>query len=75
MQDEKWGRSGNAFVYAKPGEVIDFDEMVFFLRDKVAAYKIPKSMEILKAFPKTASGKIKRRELLEQVTQGRLKRS
>ena len=49
--------------------------MVAFLRDKVAAYKIPKSMESLKEFPKTASGKIKRRELLEPVTKGRLKRS
>jgi len=32
-------------------------------------------MEILKAFPKTASGKIRRRQLLEQMTKGHLKRS
>ncbi|MBU0989704.1 MAG: long-chain fatty acid--CoA ligase [Pseudomonadota bacterium] len=73
VPDEKWGRSGHAFIHPKPDEVIDFEEMVAFLRDKVAAYKIPKSMETLKVFPKTASGKIKRRELLERITKGQLK--
>ena len=72
VPDEKWGRSGHAFIHPKPGEVIDFEEMVAFLRDKVAVYKIPKSMEILKELPKTASGKIKRRELLDQMTKGLL---
>jgi len=52
VPDEKWGRSGHAFIHPKPGEVIDSDEMVSYLRDKVASYKIPKSMEILKAFSK-----------------------
>ncbi len=75
VPDEKWGKSGHAFIHPKPGETIDFDEMVSFLRDKVAAYKIPKSMEILKVFPKTASGKIKRIELLNQVIKGRLQQS
>ena len=75
VPDEKWGRSGHAFVHPRPGEAIDFDEMVSYLRDKVASYKIPRSMEILKAFPKTASGKIKRRELLEQIKKGQIQRS
>ena len=75
VPDEKWGRSGHAFIHPKPGEVIDCEEMVAFLRDKVAVYKIPKSIEILKEFPKTASGKIKRRELLEQMTEGQVKKS
>jgi len=75
VPDEKWGRSGHAFVHPKPGQVIDFDEIVTFLRDKVASYKIPKSMEIMDEFPKTASGKIKRRVLLKQITKGRFKRS
>jgi len=75
MPDEKWGRSGHAFVHPKSDEAINFEEMTAFLRDKVAAYKIPKSMEIVKEFPKTASGKIKRRELLDLVVKGRLKQS
>jgi len=68
VPDEKWGKSGHAFIHPKPGAVIDFQEMVAFLRERVAGYKIPKSMEILKEFPKTASGKIKRRELLGRLT-------
>jgi len=68
VPDEKWGKSGHAFIHPKPGQRIDFEEVVTFLRDKVAGYKIPKSMQILKEFPKTASGKIKRRELLGRLT-------
>jgi fatty-acyl-CoA synthase len=67
VPDERWGRSGHAFIHPKSGEVIDFEEMAAFLNDKVATYKIPKSFEILKEFPKTASGKIKRRELLDKM--------
>jgi len=74
VPDEKWGKSGHAFIHPKPGYRIDFEEIVAFLRNKVARYKIPKSMEILDVFPKTASGKIKRRELLGGVIKGQSER-
>jgi fatty-acyl-CoA synthase len=65
VPDDKWGMSGHAFVRPRDGETIAFDEIVTFLRERVAAYKIPKSMEIIDEFPKTGSGKIKKTELLK----------
>ncbi len=63
VSDKKWGKSGHAFVRLKKGETMDTEEMVLYLRGKVASYKIPKSMEIIGEFPKTASGKIKKSKL------------
>ncbi|MBW2284214.1 MAG: long-chain fatty acid--CoA ligase [Deltaproteobacteria bacterium] len=65
LPDDKWGMSGHAFVRPREGEAIAFDEIVSFLRERVAAYKIPNSMEIVDEFPKTGSGKIKKTELMK----------
>ena len=46
---------------------MDFDELVAFLKDRVAAYKIPKSMALVDELPKTASGKIKKSELAKRT--------
>ncbi len=63
VPDEKWGRVGHAFIKLKKGETMDPQEMVAYLKERLAAYKIPKSMEVIEEFPKTASGKIKKSKL------------
>jgi fatty-acyl-CoA synthase len=68
VPDEKWGNSGHAFIRPKPGEALDYAEMKSYLKDRVAAYKIPKTMEIVEEFPKTASGKIKKSDLLDSFS-------
>ena len=50
------------------GEPLGFDEMVAFLRDKrIAAWKLPERLEIRDAFPMTASGKIQKYLLREEI--------
>jgi cyclohexanecarboxylate-CoA ligase len=57
-----------AFVICEPGEPLRFDEMVAFLRDKrIAAWKLPERLEIRDSFPMTASGKIQKYVLREQI--------
>lgn len=63
IPDEKWGMVGHAFIRPKKGEHIDYREIHLFLKEQVASYKIPKSVEIIDEFPKTASGKIKKSDL------------
>ena len=41
---------------------------VLFARGQMAAYKCPRKVEFVAALPKTASGKVKRKELREQHT-------
>jgi len=57
-----------AFVTCAPGEPLTFDEMAAFLRDKrIAAWKLPERLEIRDSFPMTASGKIQKYLLREEI--------
>jgi fatty-acyl-CoA synthase len=63
VPDPKWGRVGKAFIRLKQGVSLDYSELVAYLKERVASYKIPKSMELVEDLPKTASGKIKKSRL------------
>jgi cyclohexanecarboxylate-CoA ligase len=59
-----------AFVVCAPGTPLTFDEMVAFLRDKrISAWKLPERLEIRDSFPMTASGKIQKYRLREEIAQ------
>ncbi len=57
------GESVKAFVSLKPGMQATPEEIISFCKGAMAAYKRPHAVEILPDLPKTASGKIMRREL------------
>jgi long-chain acyl-CoA synthetase len=57
------GESVKAFVSLKPGSEVTPDELKEFCKARMAAYKYPRVIEILDELPKTASGKILRRQL------------
>ena len=57
VPDEKWGEVGKASIVLKPGETMTKEEVLKFLRGRIAKYKIPKYMEFVEELPKTASGK------------------
>ena len=65
MPDEKWGEVGYAVICPKPGETISEEEVIEFLRDKVARYKIPKHISFSESLPKSAAGKIAKYVLKE----------
>jgi fatty-acyl-CoA synthase len=63
VPDDLWGEVGKAFVTPKPGLSVSGDELKTYLLDKLAKYKIPKYYEIRDSLPKSATGKILKREL------------
>jgi long-chain acyl-CoA synthetase len=63
--DEYRGETVRAFVSLKPGARAETDELIAFCRERLAAYKCPRSIDVLDELPKTVSGKILRRELRE----------
>jgi fatty-acyl-CoA synthase len=65
VPDEKWGEVGKAYVVLKPKETMIEEELVEFLKGKVAKYKIPRYVEFTEELPKTASGKIQKFVLKE----------
>ncbi len=65
MPDEEWGQKVTAIVILKNGETPELEDIRKQLKGKLTDFKIPKELKIVTEFPKTASGKIKRRELIK----------
>ncbi|WP_230196370.1 class I adenylate-forming enzyme family protein [Streptomyces coriariae] len=57
------GETVKAYISLRPGADADADTLATYCKDRLAAYKYPRQVEILPDLPKTASGKILRREL------------
>jgi long-chain acyl-CoA synthetase len=63
IPDPYRGETVKAFVVPKPGMELTEKEVFDFCRTKLAAYKMPKVVELREALPKTMVGKVLRREL------------
>jgi fatty-acyl-CoA synthase len=61
--DQKWGEVPKAVVVAKPGSQLSEAELIEFCRSRLAHYKCPQSIEFCESLPKTATGKVLKREL------------
>jgi acyl-CoA synthetase (AMP-forming)/AMP-acid ligase II len=67
--DARLGEKNCMCVVLKPGATLTLDEVVAFLRGRVADYKLPEQLELMDALPMTPTGKIRRPELVKQVKQ------
>lgn len=63
VADEKWGEVPRAIVTLTASSSLSFDEMRAHLDNRVARYKMPKSLIVVDEMPRTASGKIKKADL------------
>jgi long-chain acyl-CoA synthetase len=61
------GETVIAFVSAEPGAVLDVAVLAQFCRERLAAYKCPARINVLPELPKTASGKITRNTLKQDL--------
>jgi len=61
--DQKWGEVPRAVVVTKPGSTVSDVELIEFCRARLAHYKCPQSIEFCESLPKTATGKVLKREL------------
>jgi long-chain acyl-CoA synthetase len=62
------GETVKAFVSLREGHTADADGLIAFCRERMAAYKYPRSVEIVDEIPKTATGKVMRRVLRSERT-------
>ncbi len=63
VPDAKWGEAVKAVCAPKPGHSIDPDSVIGYARERIAGFKVPKSVDIITALPRNASGKILRKDL------------
>lgn len=66
VPDEYRGETVKAFVSLRPGASATTDELIAHCKSRMAAYKYPREVEIMEDIPKTATGKLLRRELRER---------
>jgi long-chain acyl-CoA synthetase len=63
VPDEKRGETVKAYVSVKAGAQVTPEELIAHCKERMAAYKYPRQVEIIDELPKTVTGKILRREL------------
>ncbi|BBO88083.1 class I adenylate-forming enzyme family protein [Desulfosarcina ovata] len=66
VPDETWGETGKAYIVCREGETPTKEDIINFLNEKVAKYKVPKHIEFIDSLPLTASGKL-RKSILEEM--------
>lgn len=67
VPDERLGEVGRAFIVPQPGSAIDPDELIAWCRERMANYKVPRSVVLRESFPLNATGKVMKSELLAEA--------
>jgi acyl-CoA synthetase (AMP-forming)/AMP-acid ligase II len=65
--DQKWGERVVAFVVPYPDTPVEVSELVSHCRGLIAGYKVPKEIHLVDALPQTASGKVQKAALRQQL--------
>lgn len=67
--DEEWGEALRAFVVAENEKHLTESDVLTACRERLAPYKVPKSVSFLDGLPRNATGKLLKRELRANVKQ------
>jgi fatty-acyl-CoA synthase len=65
-----WGEEVKACIVPKPGAAVDEADIIAWARSRIAAFKAPKSVDVIDVMPRNASGKILRRQLRAPYWEG-----
>jgi fatty-acyl-CoA synthase len=68
IKDEKWGEVGLAVVCLKPGEQLSEEDIITFLKERLAKYKVPKRVVFMEQLPRNAAGKVLKKNLREKYS-------
>jgi long-chain acyl-CoA synthetase len=67
VPDAAWGEAVKAVVVARPEAVLDAETLLAFCKERLSAYKVPKSVEFRSSLPHTEVGKVNKVKLKEMV--------
>jgi acyl-CoA synthetase (AMP-forming)/AMP-acid ligase II len=63
VPDERWGETVKAVVVPTEGSTIDSDALLEWCKERMAGFKRPRSVDVIDALPRNASGKILKKDL------------
>lgn len=71
IPDEKWGESVHAIVVPREGALLTDEQVIEHSRDRLAKFKVPRSVEIrTEPLPRTPAGKVRKPELRAPYWEG-----
>lgn len=71
VPDANWGEAVKAAVVVRPGVTLAEKELLDFMRERLAHYKCPKSVDFVESLPRNPSGKLLKRVLRQPYWEGR----
>ena len=71
VPDERWGEAPKAVVVLRAGANVEPNELVAWCRERLAGYKVPKTVDVVAELPRNPTGKILKRELRKPFWEGR----
>lgn len=74
VPDDRWGEAVKAIVVKKQGAEVTPAELIAWARERIAGYKLPKSIDFVDTLPRNPTGKILKRELREPYWKGKERR-
>lgn len=74
VPDAKWGEAVKAIVVAKPGLGASEQDLIQYVRQRLAHFKCPSSIEFVESLPRNAAGKVMKRQLREVYWRGHARR-
>ena len=66
VPDERWGETVKALVVPAPGAAVAAEDLIAFARERLAGYKLPRTVDFVDELPRTPSGKVLKRELRDR---------
>lgn len=63
VPDDRWGERVHAVVVPVAGSTVTLEDLRTFCAGRIAAYKVPRSMEVVDVLPLSTAGKVLKREL------------
>jgi fatty-acyl-CoA synthase len=70
VPDSEWGESVAAFIQMKGGQTLSETELAAFCRERLASFKVPRIWRQVEGFPQTASGKVQKFMLRQELRPG-----
>ena len=70
VPDEKWGEAVKAVIEVKPGMNVVEGDLIAFCKERLGGVKAPKSVEIWDSLPRSAVGKVLKKEIRKKFWEG-----
>jgi fatty-acyl-CoA synthase len=69
VPDDKWGEAVKAVVELRPGQSVEPQVLIQFVKDRLGSVKAPKDVEVVAQLPRSTVGKVLKKEVRKKYWQ------